>query len=239
MTTILKHLFLYVITSVFLTIAALTGHSVAKTDQQAAQSSQNKAQTHKAQVEKKKTKRRSYKRKKRVVKKKAIKKSARKGLRRYIEFRSRPNGAMDHSYIAYGYLNRRGKPYKTKYIGLHPKGGTAGMLIGIVAMEARLDPLPEDKTATPIVSYRVPLTRKEYNLLLKTIAAARKDKDSWGVWNPVLNNCNSFVGYIARAIGIKVPNTSVMGPTSYVKALRDMNENENYGKEMAQVQGGT
>lgn len=157
-------------------------------------------------------------------KKKVIRKSARKGLRYYIEFRARPNGVADHSYIAYGRLTRRGKPYKTKYVGLHPKGGSVGMLVGVVAMEAQLEPMPEDKTATLTTSYRVPLTRKEYRKLVATISAAKKDKDSWGVWNPILNNCNSFVGFIARSIGLQAPTSSVVGPTTYVNSLRDINE---------------
>ncbi|MEM7620187.1 MAG: hypothetical protein AAF228_06950 [Pseudomonadota bacterium] len=179
----------------------------------------------------KKYKSKRYK-KHRKKKKKFVSKSARKGLRRYIEFRARPNGAMDHSYIAYGYLTRRGKPYKTKYIGLHPKGGTVGMLVGVVAMEAQLDPMPEDKTSELTTSYRVPLKRKEYKQLLKAIADARKDQDSWGVWNPLLNNCNSFIGHIARKIGLKAPGSSVIGPTRYVDAIRDMNENEHIDQDM-------
>ena len=139
----------------------------------------------------------------------------------FVEFRSRPNGIASHSFIAYGRLYSRGRIRRVKLIGLHPKNGSAGFLIGsVVGMEAQLAPVWGDKFVPHTVSFRVPLTWKQYKKMVKFI---KQEKAKKHTWNLILNNCNGFVARVAELVGLEAPVATASSPSSYVKSLAEMN----------------
>lgn len=145
-----------------------------------------------------------------------------KGRYRYfVEFRSRPNGLTSHSYLAYGRLYSRGRIRQVKLAGLHPKNGSAGLLIGsFVGMDAQIAPVADDKNIPHTLAFRVPVTAKQYRQVVSFI---KKEKAKEHVWNLVLNNCNGFISRVATIINVQSPDVTAIPPSSYVQGMIDLN----------------
>ena len=139
----------------------------------------------------------------------------------YVEFRAVDIGVYGHSYIAYGRLKANGQPSTVQYADFHPKGGNLGLVFGHV-LPVGGAVVPEQATLSlPIVArYRRPLTEAEYRKLLTALAGAASNPH---LWNALANNCNTFVGEMAQAVGLRTP-TSLMFAYQFVPALRRMNE---------------
>jgi hypothetical protein len=140
----------------------------------------------------------------------------------YIDFRVAQIGAYGHSYVAYGRLNAQGQPAEFRYADLHPTGNYALMALG------HLVPVPATTTWDPDVlklpvaaSYRHKLNAVEYNRLLVAIQHARANLNPH--WNAIMNNCNSFVAELAKAIGLRAP-TDFQVSYTFIPALRDLND---------------
>ncbi len=141
--------------------------------------------------------------------------------RYFVEFRSRPNGVTSHSYIAYGRLYNSGRTRRVKLVGLHPKNGSAGFLIGsVVGMEAQLKPVWADLNVPHTISFRVPITTKQYRNI---VAFVKNEQKQSHTWNLLLNNCNGFVGRVAELVGLRSPTVTAVPPSSYVETLIEKN----------------
>ena len=136
----------------------------------------------------------------------------------YVEFRVASIGAYGHSYAMYGVTG--GRP---NFTDLHPMGNYAIMAVGHllpVPANTQWDP---DVAKLPVSSrYRKSLDAAQYKKLLAAIAVEKANKSP--VWNALANNCNHYIGRLAEAIGMRVPNGTVRSSYFYVPALRDMNE---------------
>jgi hypothetical protein len=140
----------------------------------------------------------------------------------YIEFRVATIGTYGHSYVAYGRLNAQGQPADRKYADLHPRGNYALMAIGhVLPVPANTKWDPEVLTLKVASSYRRNLTAAQYQKLLTAIRKSEADKDRY--WNAVTNNCNHYVGELARAVGLKTPGNFQVS-YAFIPALRDLNE---------------
>jgi hypothetical protein len=148
----------------------------------------------------------------------------RTGTTHYIEFRVATIGTYGHSYVAYGRLNAHGQPADRKYADLHPRGNYALMAIGhVLPVPANTKWDPEVLTLKVASSYRRNLTAAQYQKLLAAIRKSEADKDRY--WNAVTNNCNHYVGELARAVGLKTPGNFQVS-YAFIPALRDMNESQ-------------
>jgi hypothetical protein len=136
----------------------------------------------------------------------------------YVEFRVASIGAYGHSYAMYGVTG--GRP---NFTDLHPMGNYAIMAVGHllpVPANTQWDP---DVAKLPVSSrYRKSLDAAQYKKLLAAIAVEKANKSP--VWNALANNCNHYIGRLAEAVGMRVPNGTVRSSYFYVPALRDMNE---------------
>lgn len=142
----------------------------------------------------------------------------------YIEFRVATIGTYGHSYVAYGRLNAQGQPADHKYADLHPRGNYALMAIGhVLPVPANTKWDPEVLTLPVASSYRRKLTAVQYQKVLAAIRKSDAEKDRY--WNAVTNNCNHYVGELARAIGLKTPGNFQVS-YAFIPALRDLNEPE-------------
>ncbi len=151
-----------------------------------------------------------------------VKTLPKKGRYRYfVEFRSRPNGLTSHSYLAYGRLYSRGRIRNVKLAGLHPKHGSAGLIIGsFVGMEAQVAPVADDRKIPHTLAFRVPVTAKQYRKVVRFI---KKEKAKSHTWNLVLNNCNGFISRVADLIGVISPAVTAVPPYSFVDEMIDLN----------------
>lgn len=150
----------------------------------------------------------------------------------YIEFRAAEMGLYGHSYIAYGRLGPVGRPLTVDYADFHPAGGELGLAVGhLVPVVAGMTP-DRDVLALPLTSaYRRRITAAEYRTLTAAVARARATPS---VWNALAYNCNSFVGEMAQAIGLKSPSPLLFA-NAFVPALRDLNETAAPVREPAAV----
>jgi len=139
----------------------------------------------------------------------------------YVEFRAADIGVYGHSYIAFGRLGAGGRPASVQYADFHPEGGTLGLAVGH-AVPVAADMTPEKETLTlPITSsFRRAITAAQYQKVLATIKRVHANNH---VWSALAYNCNSFVGDVAEAVGMKTP-TSLLFSTSYIPALRYLND---------------
>jgi len=142
----------------------------------------------------------------------------------YIEFRVATIGTYGHSYVAYGRLNAQGQPADHKYADLHPRGNYALMAIGhVLPVPANTKWDPEVLALKVASSYRRKLTAAQYQKLLAAIRKSEAEKDRY--WNAVTNNCNHYVGELARAVGLKTPSNFQVS-YAFIPALRDLNESQ-------------
>ena len=136
----------------------------------------------------------------------------------YVEFRAALIGTYGHSYAVYGPIGSR-----PNYADRHPMGGYAGMAVGhLVPVPANTEWNPEVLNLTVTSSYRRNLTVAQYRKLVARVRALRA-KPSY--WNAATSNCNHYIGELAQAVGLRIPNTFQVSYT-FVPALRSVNEGE-------------
>lgn len=137
----------------------------------------------------------------------------------YVEFRVATIGAYGHSYAVYGVVGG-----KQSYADLHPVGSYAAMALGHllpVPANTRWDP---EVLTLPVASrYRLNLSPEQYRKLLAAIDVAKATKAPY--WNALANNCNHFIGKLASAVGLQVPQQFQVS-YSFVPALKALNEGE-------------
>jgi hypothetical protein len=139
----------------------------------------------------------------------------------FVEFRAADMGVYGHSYIAYGRLSASGKTADVRYADFHPNGGNVGLAVGhVVPVSAGMTPDPAVLALPLNATWRLPITAAQYRALTAAVDAARADPK---VWSALAYNCNSFVGDMAEAIGLKVPSPLLFA-NAYIPALKTSNE---------------
>ncbi len=145
------------------------------------------------------------------------------GKNYFVEFRSRTAASYGHSFLLHGRLGAPGKFAKFEVAGLHPKGYDPE-----VYLQGHVVPVPAETGASwgdldeqyLTARYCVVLTEAEYNRIsayIRRLQATTKE------WHAPTNNCNSFIGDIARHMGLLAPLTPILLPEHYVGMIRDMN----------------
>jgi hypothetical protein len=138
----------------------------------------------------------------------------------YVEFRVADMGVYGHSYIAYGRLAANGRPASVQYADFHPRGGGVGLAVGhVVPVAAGMLPDPDVLKLPLNAVWRRPLSGAEYKKLTDAVAAARANPK---VWSAIAYNCNSFVGDMAEALGLKAP-PALLFSNAYIPALIRLN----------------
>lgn len=141
----------------------------------------------------------------------------------YIEFRSRTAQSYGHTFAMFGRRDAQGNILTREVAGLHPASTSSVpyMLGHVVPVPAETGPSDgdlEDQYMT--ANYRIDLTRAEYEYVLEHIRHLQANRL---VWHAPVYNCNSFVGEIARYMGLRAPNNHLMLPENYITTLREMN----------------
>ena len=115
----------------------------------------------------------------------------------------------------------RGNAETTTYADLHPMGNYAVMAIGhFVPVPANTKWDPEVLELPIAHKYRVKLNESQYNNLLAAVTRANANT---AYWNAVTNNCNHYVGQLAKAVGLRVPMAFHLS-MGFIPDLQEMNE---------------
>ena len=143
----------------------------------------------------------------------------------FIEFRSRSALSYGHAFLVHGKLNAQGQVgqvTKEQVEGLHPATEssipwTIGHVVPVPAEHGFSDGDIEDEYIT--ARYRVLLTEAEYRDVTSFMADLRKRTP---VWHAVLYNCASYIGDIAKHMGLKV-GSPLQFPDEYITELAALN----------------
>jgi hypothetical protein len=143
----------------------------------------------------------------------------------YVDFRARTAASWGHAFVWYGKTSERA----VEVAGLTPAGDTLPYVLG------HLVPVPSETGASYgdldpqylTASYRVYLNEPDAKRVFAYIKNLQANSP---VWNAETFNCTSFIGNIAKFMGLKVP-TRWNRPEEYVKSLKEMNG----GRRMVQL----
>jgi hypothetical protein len=138
----------------------------------------------------------------------------------FIDFRSRPGYLFGHTFIVYGRLDARGKPFGTRLAGIYPIDGQAGLIMGsVLPVRASVRAVHGDFQERPTNIYRRRLSAAQYARLLHVVRHLRaRDRE----WNLLFKNCNDFAIEVAKSMGMTTPPSWLM-PAAFVAGLRMLN----------------
>jgi hypothetical protein len=139
--------------------------------------------------------------------------------RYYIEFRSRSALSYGHTFAMFGRLNANGSIATREVAGLHPATESPvpwmmGHLVPVVSETGPSDGDLEDQYTT--ARHRLTMDKARYD---EMVAFIRQLQASSPMWHAVFYNCNAFVGDIARHMGLRPPDNSLLFPKDYIEEL--------------------
>ncbi|KWV57991.1 hypothetical protein AS026_30580 [Rhizobium altiplani] len=142
--------------------------------------------------------------------------------RHFIEFRSRYALTYGHTYVVFGQMDKDGNMIDPEVAGLAPASIDAapyviGHFLPVPATTGQTDGDLEEEYRS--ASWRVILTDDEYN---DVVAFIRKQQANSHFWQASVDNCNNWVGEIARHMGYKTPGIWLR-PQQFITNLREMN----------------
>ncbi|TCL62679.1 hypothetical protein [Rhizobium sp. BK251] len=145
-----------------------------------------------------------------------------KAYSHFIEFRSRYALTYGHTYVVFGRVDSNGNAIDPEVAGLAPESPDAapyllGHVIPVPATTGETDGDLEEQYRS--ASWRVMLSDEEYN---DVVAFIRKQQANSHFWQASVDNCNNWVGEIARHMGYKTPNIWLR-PQQFITELRQMN----------------
>jgi hypothetical protein len=124
-----------------------------------------------------------------------------------------------HTFIVYGRLNAHGKIVEAKIVGFSPDSDRYWPAL-FIPVRGLVDRQKSDIKTVSNTIYRRYLTAAEFHQLDAKVRQFRATKPAWHL---LFNNCNHFVGEIAKSIGLHSPS-SLMLPPTYVVRLHDLND---------------
>lgn len=139
----------------------------------------------------------------------------------FVEFRARSALSYGHTFLVYGHVGQ--KIPADHVAGLHPatESSVPWMIGHVVFVPSETGPSDGDTEDQYIIArYRVQLTQAEY---AKATAFIRRLQANSPLWHAVFYNCNAFVADVAKSIGLRTPNSTLLMPMEYINALRDLN----------------
>src|SRR5215213_1633785 len=146
--------------------------------------------------------------------------------RYFVEFRSRSALSYGHAFLVHGKLNAQGdvgQVSRNQVAGLHPFSESSipwsvGHVVPVIAEHGWTDGDTEDEYIT--ARYRVLLTEPEYRDMLAFVDGLNKRTP---MWHAVMYNCETYIGDVAKHIGLKTPSSTLIFPDEYIKTLADLN----------------
>lgn len=136
-----------------------------------------------------------------------------------LEFRSRPSEYFGHSYVVARKVGASGRVISERGGGFDPAPGTpvGQTLRGVPGV---VHYTREDRATPPDERYRVRVSRGQYERAVAKIDGNSRRRPTFSVTR---QNCNTFVGRVARAAGLRAPDRSFELPREYVRQMRELN----------------
>ncbi len=139
----------------------------------------------------------------------------------YVDFRTRPDAANNHTFLEYGAQDSSGRPIERKTVGFFPRGaGAIGPLISIVAMPGEVGAEDYFANLPSAATFHRNLTAEQYSRLTAYIESQRAKPQ---VFNLIFHNCNDFVAGAAESIGLEAPAVRILPPQLFITELAQLN----------------
>ena len=145
--------------------------------------------------------------------------SAGEGVAYELEFRSRASEYFGHSYVVARKIGRSGKALSERLAGFDPVPGTP-LVATLRGVRGVVDATPADRSTPPDERFKVRVSRAQYGRAMAKIEANARRHPTF---NLTEQNCNTFVGRVARAAGLNAPERSAELPREYVRQMREVN----------------
>jgi hypothetical protein len=141
----------------------------------------------------------------------------------YIEFRARSANSYGHTFASVGQLDASGNIATSEIVGLHPATESPipwmiGHVLPVPSETGASDGDTEERYWT--ARYRIRMNKQRYDDLMVFIRSHQASSPSW---HAVFYNCNAFVGDIARHMGLKAPDNTMLFPKEYIEELATLN----------------
>jgi hypothetical protein len=141
----------------------------------------------------------------------------------YIEFRSRSAASYGHTFASVGKLGPGDTIETSEIVGLHPATESPlpwmiGHILPVPSETGASDGDTEERYWT--ARYRVRMNQQRYDDLMTFIRAHQASSPAW---HAVFYNCNSFIGDIARHMGLKAPSNTMLFPKEFIEELASLN----------------
>ena len=141
---------------------------------------------------------------------------------RFVEFRGEMAYLPGNTVLRHGFLGPDGEPEEYEAVAYQGEFGVVGLVLGgIVPIPAKIGIYPWDDVVKPSRSYLVRINKDQHERLMAYIVNARRNKGSFYLFT---DNCVKFARGAALAIGLKVPDSTVLLPPIFVNWLKFINE---------------
>lgn len=136
-----------------------------------------------------------------------------------IEFRSRPTEHFGHGYVVVGRATENGGIAAVRKAGFMPDS-TVPEIKALGRVRGEVTFTDEDRRLAPTQRFRAHVSRGDYERAIARIDGNKRRQPSFGLFE---QNCNTFMGTVARAAGLRTPSSDLILPANYVQELSSLN----------------
>jgi hypothetical protein len=140
-----------------------------------------------------------------------------------LEFRSRDSEAVGHSYVVARQKSANGRVVAQRVAGFRPANIRTSVSTTIRGVAGAVGTYREDYSKRPTLSYTVNVTAGQYRRAMAKIAEVERKPPTF---RALSQNCNTFLGDVAKAARLSAPSGNADRPESYVSDLRELNNGD-------------
>jgi hypothetical protein len=143
-----------------------------------------------------------------------------------LEFRSRDSEFVGHSYVVARQTAANGRVVSQRVSGFRPANIKTPVGQTVRGVAGAVGTYREDFKKRPTLSYKVDVTEGQYRRAMAKISEIQRKPPTF---RGLSQNCNAFVGDVARAARLTAPSSYADRPESYVSDLRELNNGDRAG----------
>jgi hypothetical protein len=137
-----------------------------------------------------------------------------------LEFRSRDSEFAGHSFVVARQTAADGRVVSQRVSGFRPANIRTPVGQTVRGVAGAVGTYREDFKQKPTLSYKVAVTEGQYRRAMAKISEIQRKPPTF---RALSQNCNAFVGDVARAARLTAPSGYADRPESYVSNLRELN----------------
>jgi hypothetical protein len=137
-----------------------------------------------------------------------------------LEFRSRDSEIVGHSYVVARQTAANGRVVSQRVSGFRPANIDTPVSQTVRGVAGAVGTYREDFSKRPTLSYKVDVSAGQYRRAMAKIGELQRKPPAF---RALSQNCNAFLGDVAKAARLTAPSSIADRPESYVSDLRELN----------------